>query len=100
MNPAIVDFVEEKRVALVGVSRSGKKFGNAIHTELKQRGYEVFVVHPEAQEIAGDRCYPSLAALQGQVDRVIICLHAAPGRAGAARRGAGWHVQNLAAAGL
>jgi uncharacterized protein len=74
MNPAIIDFVEGKRVALVGVSRSGKKFGNMIHTELKQRGYEVFVVHPEAQEIAGDRCYPSLAALQGQVERVIICV--------------------------
>jgi predicted CoA-binding protein len=74
MNPAIVDFFEVKRVALVGVSRSGKKFGNVILTELKQRGYEVLVVHPEAQEIAGERCYPSLEALKGQVERVIICL--------------------------
>ncbi len=74
MNPAIVDFVEEKRVALMGVSRTGKKFGNTILTELKQRGYEVLVIHPEAQEIGGVRCYPSLETLKGQVERVIICL--------------------------
>jgi len=84
MNPKIVDFVEVKRVALMGVSRSGKKFGNTILTELKDRGYEVMVVHPEAQAIAGERCYPSLAALKGQVDRVIICV--APHKAAEALR--------------
>ncbi|MBE0698298.1 MAG: CoA-binding protein [Anaerolineaceae bacterium] len=74
MNPAVAEFVEGKRVALVGVSRSGKKFGNSILSELKDRGYQVRIVHPEAQEIGGEPCYPSLAALQGEVDRVIICV--------------------------
>ena len=72
MNPTIEDFVQSKRLAVVGVSRSGKKFGNAIYTELKQRGYQVFIIHPEAQEIAGERCYPNLAAVRGQVDGVVI----------------------------
>jgi uncharacterized protein len=74
MNPEVAEFVEEKRVALVGASRSGKKFGNTILTELKDRGYQVWIVHPEAQEIDGERCFPSLSALKGEVDRVIICL--------------------------
>ena len=74
MNQAIKEFVESKRIAVVGVSRSGKKFGNAVYTELKQRGYQVFIVHPEAKDIAGEPCYPSLASLQGRVDGVVICV--------------------------
>ncbi len=74
MNQAIEDFIGAKRIAILGVSRSGKKFGNAAVTELKQRGYQTFIVHPEAQEIAGERCYPTLASLQGMVDGVLISV--------------------------
>ena len=74
MNQAIEDFVQCKRIAVVGVSRSGKKFGNSIFKELKERGYQVFIVHPEAQEIDGERCYPNLAALRGAVDGALICV--------------------------
>ena len=74
MKPAIEEFVQAKRIAVVGVSRSGKKFGNSISAELKQRGYQVFIVHPEAQEIGGERCYPSLESLKGMVDGVVICV--------------------------
>ncbi len=74
MNQAIQEFIEGKRIAVMGVSRSGKKFGNAAYTELKQRGYQVFIVHPEAKDISGEPCYPNLSALQGQVDGVLICL--------------------------
>jgi predicted CoA-binding protein len=74
MNQAIQEFIEGKRIAVLGVSRSGKKFGNIAYTELKQRGYQVFIVHPEAKDISGEPCYPNLSALQGQVDGVLICL--------------------------
>lgn len=74
MNQAIQDFVQGKRIAVMGVSRSGKKFGNIAVTELKQRGYQVLIVHPEAQEIGGERCYPSVAALPAAVDGVLICV--------------------------
>ena len=74
MNQAIQEFIEGKRIAVLGVSRSGKKFGNIAYTELKQRGYQVFIVHPEAKDISGEPCYPNLSALRGQVDGVLICL--------------------------
>ena len=76
MDQSIQDFVNGKRVAVVGVSRSGKKFGNMICTELRERGYQVSIVHPEAKEIDGQACQPNLAALQGQVDGVVICVPA------------------------
>ena len=74
MNQAIQDFVNGKRIAVVGVSRDGAKFGNTAFTELAARGYQVFAVHPEAKEIAGTPCYPNLAALRGQVDGVLVVV--------------------------
>jgi len=74
MNQAIKDFVSSNRVAVVGVSRHKQKFGSSIYTELKGRGYQVFAVNPAAEEIQGDKCYPNLAAIKGQVDRAVVCI--------------------------
>jgi hypothetical protein len=77
MEQAIKDFIGGKRLALVGVSRGGKKFGNMAMKELKERGYRVYPVHPQAQEVDGERCYPNLGALQGQVDGAWLCVQPA-----------------------
>lgn len=74
MNQAIQDFIDGKRIALVGASRSEKKFGNMAYKELKQRGYQVFAINPSANEIDGDPCYPNLAALPGKVDGIVITV--------------------------
>ena len=75
MDQAIQDFINGKRIAVVGVSRDEKKFGNTAFAELAARGYQVFAVHPTGQEIAGTRCYPNLAALRGQVDSVLVIVY-------------------------
>ena len=77
MDQAIQDFVACQRIAVVGASRGGKKFGNAAAKELQTRGYQVFIIHPEAQEIDGQPCYPNLSALRGQIDAVLISVPAA-----------------------
>jgi uncharacterized protein len=74
MKQNVIDFIGSKRIAIVGASRSGKKFGNTIQGELEQRGYETYLVHPEAKEINGHPCYPNLAALQGRAEAVLICV--------------------------
>lgn len=79
MNPSIQDFIDGKRIALAGASRSGKKFGNAAYKELVARGYQVYLVHPEAKEIEGEPCYPNLASLKGKVDGILVCLPASQG---------------------
>lgn len=68
------DFLAQRKLALVGISRSGKKFGNMIHKELSAKGYTLYPVHPEAETIDGVRCYPSLAALPEAVGGVVICV--------------------------
>lgn len=74
MNPLIEQFVLSKRIAVVGMSRSGKKFGNMAAKELKAKGYEIFAVHPEAADIEGFACAPNLRCLNGKIDAVWISV--------------------------
>lgn len=74
MDPKIQDFIQSKRLAVVGVSRSSQKFGTAIYTELKTRGFDVYAVNPNMDTINGDKCYHTLGELAGQVDGAVICL--------------------------
>lgn len=74
MDQAIQDFVAGRRVAVVGASRHGRKFGNAAGTELAARGYRVVLVHREAKEIAGMPCRPDLAAVRDAVDGVLVSV--------------------------
>jgi predicted CoA-binding protein len=68
------EFLEQPTLAVVGVSRAGNKFGNAAYKELKSKGYRVYPVHPEADVIDGDRCYPSLSALPEPADGVLVVV--------------------------
>jgi predicted CoA-binding protein len=74
MDQLTQDFLQLKRLAIVGVSRSPAKFGNTIYTELKVRGFDVYGVNPQMDAIAGDKCYASLAEVAGKVDGAVICL--------------------------
>lgn len=64
-------FLAKKRIAVVGVSRK-QGTGNGIFTGLRQRGYEVFPVNPNATEVMGEPCYPTLQTIPGGVDAVVI----------------------------
>lgn len=68
------DFLDQRTLAVVGVSRDGKKFGNTAYKELKGKGYRVIPVNPHAELIEGDVCYPSLSALPDPVDGVLIVV--------------------------
>jgi len=65
-------FVDQPAVALLGMSRSGKKFGNFAYRELTDRGYRVYPIHPVADLIGGVRCYRSFEALPERVDAALI----------------------------
>ena len=70
---ATADFLAQKRIAIAGVSRNAKAHsGNAVYDRLRSRGYEVFAVNPNADEIDGKPCFRSLAAIPDGVDAVVI----------------------------
>ena len=72
---SVADFLRGKRIAVAGVSRSGKEAANAIFRKLRDSGYEALAVNPAASEVEGVRCFPNLASIPGSVDGVVIATH-------------------------
>jgi uncharacterized protein len=70
----IDEFLAQPRLALVGASRHGRKFGNAAYRELRNHGRRVFAVHPAAGEIEGEPAYRSLFELPEPVDGLVIVV--------------------------
>jgi uncharacterized protein len=70
----INEFLSERNIAVVGVSRSGKKFGNTLFKDLKTKGYKVYPVNPNAALIDNEKCYPSLLALRGKVNAAVLVV--------------------------
>lgn len=68
----IQKFLEPKKIALAGASRNPKKFGGTVLKELAQKGFEIFPVNPNASEIGGHKCYPSVADLPEDVRHLLI----------------------------
>lgn len=72
MEATIQSFIASKKIAIVGASRDGNKFGNAAAKELSERGYQVFYIHPQADEIDGHPTHPNLEAVKDQVESVWV----------------------------
>jgi hypothetical protein len=67
------DFLEQRRIAVTGVSRAGTSHGaNIVFQRLRDRGYDVFAVNPSTTTVEGARSYPDLASIPGGVDAVVI----------------------------
>lgn len=73
----IDDFLKQKRIAVVGVSRNTQDFPNGIFRKLRESGYEVVPVNKHATELEGAPCYPSVREVPGQVDGVLVMVPAA-----------------------
>lgn len=70
----VADFLAQDHIAVAGVSRDLKSPGaaNAIYKRFRERGYHVYAVNPNADQVEGDVCYHSLKDIPEKVDAVII----------------------------
>ncbi len=77
MKEAATKFLSKKRIAVAGVSREsgGAHGGNPVYVRLRDRGYDVFAVNPNADQVEGDSAYPNLGTIPGGVEAVIIATH-------------------------
>lgn len=71
------DFLAQKKIAVVGVSRSGDVAANLIYKRFRKAGYQVFPVNPNAEEVEGDPCFASVKAIPDGVDAVVVATHPA-----------------------
>jgi len=73
MKEAASEFLAHKRIAVTGVSRRpGEHGSNAVFKRLRDRGYDVFAVNPNAEEVEGARCFHDLRSIPGGVEAVVI----------------------------
>ena len=70
---AVSEFLAQHRIAVTGVSRAPKDHGaNVVFKRLRERGYEVFPINPNSDEVEGDPAFHDLKSVPGGVDGVVI----------------------------
>ena len=69
-------FFTPKTVALVGASSTPGKIGNSILDSLVNYNFKgkVYPINPKAGKIFGQKCYPTVTAVPGNVDLVVISV--------------------------
>jgi len=72
----IDDFLAQRHLAFVGVSHDPEEFSAGVYRELKSHGYELIPVNPHAEEIDGDRCWPSIRETPEGIDGAIVMVPA------------------------
>ena len=77
VDQAVDDFLSLQAIAVAGVSRDpgGSHASNGIYSRLKDRGYEVFPVNPNADKVMGDTCYKRIKDIPEGVDGVVIATN-------------------------
>lgn len=68
----VQEFLAQKRIAVSGLSRTKDSGAGAIYLKLRNNDYQVFPIHPEAETLHGDQCYPDLSTIPDSVDAVFI----------------------------
>jgi predicted CoA-binding protein len=75
-------FLACRRIAVTGVSRHPQSHGaNVVYRRLRDRGYHVVAINPNASTVEGDPCWPDLRSVPGRVEAVVVAT--SPAHAGA-----------------
>ena len=67
-------FLAHPALAVVGMSRTGRKFGNCACRELTKKGYRIHPIHPSARAIDGVRCYERFTDLPEPLEAVLVVV--------------------------
>jgi uncharacterized protein len=69
--------------AVIGCSPDPRRDSHRIARLLQQHGFRVIPVNPHAEEVLGERCYPSLSAIPQAEHIDVVDIFRRPHRAGA-----------------
>ncbi|MDG5765871.1 CoA-binding protein [Balneolales bacterium ANBcel1] len=72
---SVSDFLGGEAIGVAGVSRKGDTAANYIYRKLRDRGYRVYAINPNAGQVEGDTCYPDISALPERIDGLVIGCH-------------------------
>lgn len=63
---------ETKTIAVVGLSDNPERTSHMVSQAMQQKGYRIIPVNPNARNILGETCYPSLSDIPEHVDIVNV----------------------------
>ena len=67
------EFLAHRRIAVTGVSRDPQAHGaNVVLRRLRDRGYDVVAVNPNADTVEGVPAWPDLRSVPGGVEAVVV----------------------------
>jgi uncharacterized protein len=66
------EFLAQKVIAVVGLSRKDQNAGNLIYHKLKSAGHTVYAVNPNTTTLEGDPCYPNIKSTPQRPDGVVL----------------------------
>ena len=72
---SVAEFLRGRRFAVAGVSRGPGSAANAVYVKLRESGYGVFPVNPNASQVEGVACFPDFASIPGKLDGVVVATH-------------------------
>lgn len=68
-------FLNDKRIAIAGVSKDPRKFGNVMYRTIKEKGFTVIPINPKGGVIDDIICLDSVANLGGDTHNLLIVTH-------------------------
>jgi len=68
----VKSFLEQKKIAVVGVSDKRETGCNLAYKKFKENGYQVFAVNPRISSYDGDVCYADLKSIPAMPEAVFI----------------------------
>lgn len=73
----IQDFLAQRRIAMVGVSRDSKDFSRMLFRELIKRGYDVIPINPGASEVESRPCFAHVQDIHPTPDAALLMIPSA-----------------------
>src|SRR5512140_294315 len=68
----IDEFLQQKRIAFVGVSRNPNDFTRKLFDEFCKQGFDLVPVNPGVKEIAGRKCFANVREVQGATAALLM----------------------------
>jgi uncharacterized protein len=68
----IQDFLAQKRIAMIGISRDERSFSANLFKELGRRGYDVAPVNPKVKAVMGRSCFARVQDIEPPVEAALL----------------------------
>ncbi|WP_028581479.1 acetate--CoA ligase family protein [Desulfogranum japonicum] len=75
----IDNLLHPRTIGVIGASGKRKNFGRTILDNILAQGFDkerVIIIKPDHEELAGVRCVKDLSSLPGQLDLLVVAIHA------------------------